>query len=315
MAGEPVRGLNDGMTAASYFTGSGEAGSAATLKEDERRERLAIAGLSLPALLLVVVCLIIPVGSLLALSFIGAQGNLSLENYQRLIDNKAYLAIFLTTFEISAVITLICVLLGYPLAYFITLLPPRAVGFAMLAIILPFWTSLLVRTYAWMVLLQKQGLVNSALLKLGVIDEPIALLHNYAGTVIGMSHIMLPFLVLPLYGAMKAIDRDLIRAAANLGAGPIVRFWTVSFPLSLPGLGAGALIVFVLSLGFYVTPALLGGGKVTMVAMRIQKSVALYPNWGAASALAVVLLVVTALVLLLGLWIWRRNRGNRPVMS
>ncbi len=303
------------MTAASYFTGSGEAGSAATLKEDERRERLAIAGLSLPALLLVVVCLIIPVGSLLALSFIGAQGNLSLENYQRLIDNKAYLAIFLTTFEISAVITLICVLLGYPLAYFITLLPPRAVGFAMLAIILPFWTSLLVRTYAWMVLLQKQGLVNSALLKLGVIDEPIALLHNYAGTVIGMSHIMLPFLVLPLYGAMKAIDRDLIRAAANLGAGPIVRFWTVSFPLSLPGLGAGALIVFVLSLGFYVTPALLGGGKVTMVAMRIQKSVALYPNWGAASALAVVLLVVTALVLLLGLWIWRRNRGNRPVMS
>lgn len=303
------------MTAASYFTGSGEAGSAATLKDDERRERLAIAGLSLPALLLVAVCLIIPVGSLLALSFIGAQGNLSLENYQRLIDNKAYLAIFLTTFEISAVITLICVLLGYPLAYFITLLPPRAVGFAMLAIILPFWTSLLVRTYAWMVLLQKQGLVNSALLKLGVIDEPIALLHNYAGTVIGMSHIMLPFLVLPLYGAMKAIDRDLIRAAANLGAGPIVRFWTVSFPLSLPGLGAGALIVFVLSLGFYVTPALLGGGKVTMVAMRIQKSVALYPNWGAASALAVVLLVVTALVLLLGLWIWRRNRGNRPVMS
>jgi len=307
--------LNDGMTAASYFTGSGEAGSAATLKDDERRERLAIAGLSLPALLLVAVCLIIPVGSLLALSFIGAQGNLSLENYQRLIDNKAYLAIFLTTFEISAVITLICMLLGYPLAYFITLLPPRAVGFAMLAIILPFWTSLLVRTYAWMVLLQKQGLVNSALLKLGVIDEPIALLHNYAGTVIGMSHIMLPFLVLPLYGAMKAIDRDLIRAAANLGAGPIVRFWTVSFPLSLPGLGAGALIVFVLSLGFYVTPALLGGGKVTMVAMRIQKSVALYPNWGAASALAVVLLVVTALVLLLGLWIWRRNRGNRPVMS
>lgn len=303
------------MTAASYFTGLGEAGSAAALKDDERRERLAIAGLSLPALLLVTVCLIIPVGSLLALSFIGAQGDLSLENYQRLIDNKAYLAIFLTTFEISAVITIICVLLGYPLAYFITLLPPRAVGFAMLAIILPFWTSLLVRTYAWMVLLQKQGLVNSALLTLGVIDEPIALLHNYAGTVIGMSHIMLPFLVLPLYGSMKAIDRDLIRAAANLGASPIVRFWTVSFPLSLPGLGAGALIVFVLSLGFYVTPALLGGGKVTMVAMRIQKSVALYPNWGAASALAVVLLVVTAAVLLLGLWIWRRNRGNRPVMS
>lgn len=303
------------MTTASYFTGSAEAGSTTALQHDERRERLAIAGLSLPALLLVTICLIIPVGSLLALSFIGAQGNLSLENYQRLVDNKAYLAIFLTTFEISAVITIICVLLGYPLAYFITQLPPRAVGFAMLAIILPFWTSLLVRTYAWMVLLQKQGLVNSALLKLGVIDEPIALLHNYAGTVIGMSHIMLPFFVLPLYGSMKAIDRDLVRAAANLGASPIVRFWTVSFPLSLPGLGAGALIVFVLSLGFYVTPALLGGGKVTMVAMRIQKSVALYPNWGAASALAVVLLVVTAVVLLLGLWIWRRNRGNRPVMS
>lgn len=303
------------MTAARLYGQSDAEGSAGTLAGDERRERLAIGGLSLPALLLVTLCLVIPVGSLLALSFIGAKGDLSLENYQRLIDNRAYLAIFLTTFEISAVITLICVLLGYPLAYFITQLPPRAVGFAMLAIILPFWTSLLVRTYAWMVLLQKQGLINSALLKLGAIDEPLALLHNYAGTVIGMSHIMLPFLVLPLYGSMKAIDRDLIRAAANLGASPIVRFWTVSFPLSLPGLGAGALIVFVLSLGFYVTPALLGGGKVIMVAMRIQKSVALYPNWGAASALAVVLLVVTGGVLLLGLWLWRRTRGSRPVMT
>ena len=163
----------------------------------------------------------------------------------------------------------------------------------MITVLLPFWTSLLVRTYAWLVLLQLKGLVNGWLIDAGIIDTPLRLVHNFTGNLIGMSQIMLPFLVLPLYASMRAIDPDYVKAAANLGAGPIAAFWRVFFPLSLPGLFAGMLLVFVLSLGFFVTPVVLGGGRIIMVAMRIEKSISLYSNWGAASALAVVLLVLT----------------------
>jgi ABC-type spermidine/putrescine transport system permease subunit I len=164
-------------------------------------------------------------------------------------------------------------------------------------VLMPFWTSILVRTYAWLVLLQRQGLINSWGIKLGLWDEPLALVHNLTGTLIGMVHIMLPFLILPLYGSMRAIDRDYLKAAANLGASPTRAFWLVFFPLSLPGLLAGSLIVFILCLGFYVTPALLGGGKVIMVANRIANDIEIFFNWGAASALGVVLLGLTAIIL------------------
>ena len=158
-------------------------------------------------------------------------------------------------------------------------------------------TSLLVRTYAWLVLLQRKGVINGWLIETGIIDEPLRLVHNFTGTVIGMVQILLPFLVLPLYAAMKSIDRDFLKAAANLGASPINAFWRVFFPLSLPGLFAGVVLVFVLCLGFYVTPALLGGGKIIMWAQRIETSINLYANWGAASALGVVLLIVTLAIL------------------
>jgi putative spermidine/putrescine transport system permease protein/spermidine/putrescine transport system permease protein len=167
----------------------------------------------------------------------------------------------------------------------------------MIAVLLPFWTSLLVRTYAWLVLLQHSGLINAWGMKLGLWSEPMQLVHNTGGTLVGMVHIMLPFLVLPLYGTMRGIDRNLLRAAANLGATPIHVFWTVFFPLSLPGLVAGASLVFVLCLGFYVTPAMLGGGKVTMVSNRIANDIELLFSWGAASALGVVLLSITLAVL------------------
>lgn len=146
-------------------------------------------------------------------------------------------------------------------------------------------------------LLQKRGLVNDWAISLGLWDEPLKLVHNLNGTLIGMVHIMLPFLILPVYGAMRAIDRDYLKAAANLGASPRRAFWTVFFPLSTPGLFAGALMVFVLSLGFFVTPAVLGGGKVIMVSMKIVSNIELFVNWGAASALGVVLLVLTIGVL------------------
>jgi putative spermidine/putrescine transport system permease protein/spermidine/putrescine transport system permease protein len=178
----------------------------------------------------------------------------------------------------------------------------------MIAVLLPFWTSLLVRTYAWLVLLQRQGLINKWGMSLGLWDEPLALVHNLTGTLIGMVHIMLPFLILPVYGSMRAIDRDYLKAAANLGAGPVRAFWTVFFPLSLPGLSAGAVIVFILCLGFYVTPAVLGGGKVILISNRIANDVELFFNWGAASALGVVLLVLTMLFLLLASRVLRIDR-------
>ncbi len=271
--------------------------NAGGLRRDALRERLVLFGLCSPALLLVLVIMVIPVGWLFWISFVGEDGGFSLENYQRMIASKSYARIFRTTFEVSLLTTALCIVIGYPLAYFMAQLPPRIANLCMIAVLLPFWTSLLVRTYAWLVLLQRRGLVNSWGVELGLWDEPIKLVHNLTGTLIGMVHIMLPFLILPVYGAMRAIDKDYLKAAANLGAPPAQAFWHVFFPLSLPGLFAGALIVFVLCLGFFVTPAVLGGGKVIMVSMRIASNIELFFNWGAASALGVVLLALTLAIL------------------
>ena len=267
------------------------------LKRDALRERFALFGLCSPALLLVLIIMVLPVGWLFWLSFLGEDGNFTLENYQRMVESKSYARIFRNTFEVSLLTTGICILIGYPLAYFLSQLPRRAANLCMITVLLPFWTSLLVRTYAWLVLLQRRGLINEWGMDIGFWDEPIKLVHNLTGTLIGMVHIMLPFLVLPVYGSMRAIDRDYLKAAANLGASPTQAFWRVFFPLSLPGLFAGALIVFVLCLGFFVTPAVLGGGKVIMVSMRIATNIELFFNWGAASALGVVLLVLTLAIL------------------
>ena len=269
----------------------------AGLRRDERLEKLKLFGLASPALLLILVILVIPVGWLFFVSFVGADGSFSLENYQRMIESKSYARIFRTTFQVSFLTTAICILIGYPLAYFMAQLPQRLANLCMITVLLPFWTSLLVRTYAWLVLLQKRGLVNEWAISIGLWDEPLKFVHNLNGTLIGMVHIMLPFLVLPTYGAMKAIDKDYLKASSNLGASPVRAFWTVFFPLSTPGLFAGALMVFVLCLGFFVTPAVLGGGKVILVSMKIVSNIELFVNWGAASALGVVLLAMTISIL------------------
>ncbi len=263
------------------------------LQSDAFKERLRLFGLCSPAFLLVLAIMVVPVLWLFYLSFLSDDGTFSLEHYQRMVASKSYSRIFWTTFKVSILTTILCVLIGYPLAYFLAQLPRRAAAICMITVLLPFWTSLLVRTYAWLVLLQRKGLINTWAIDLGLWDEPIKIVHNLTGTLIGMVHIMLPFLVLPVYGSMKAISGDLVKAAANLGATPVQAFWKVFFPLSLPGLFAGALIVFVLCLGFYVTPAVLGGGRVIMVSMRITDMIELHFNWGAASALGVVLLALT----------------------
>ena len=263
------------------------------LRRDAAREKLALVALTFPALALVAGIVLVPVGWLFALSFTGDGGGFSLEHYSRLVESRSYARVFRTTFAVSALTTLVCAAAGYPLAYMLSQAKSKTANWLMIAVLLPFWTSLLVRTYAWLVLLQRRGLVNRWGEELGLWDEPLQLVHNLGGTLIGMSHIMLPLMVLPLYAGMKSIHPDYARAAAGLGAGPARAFAGVFFPLSLPGLSAGAVIVFVLSLGFFVTPALLGGGRVIMAANRMQTDIELFFNWGAAGALGAVLLALT----------------------
>ncbi|MDC1072927.1 ABC transporter permease [Gammaproteobacteria bacterium] len=269
------------------------------LQSQKKREEWVLLGLSLPAIFVIALVVILPVGWLFYLSFVDGHGSFSLEHYQKMVEYKSYARVFITTFKVSALTTLICIVLGYPIAYFLAALPSRWSGIFMLAVLLPFWTSLLVRTYAWLVLLQRKGLLNDLAIQIGLWDSPVKLVHNMTGTLIGMAHIMLPFLVLPLYGAMKKIEPDMMQAASNLGASPVRAFFSIYLPLSVSGLVAGALIVFVLCLGFYVTPAVLGGGRVVMVATQITAILEHQFDWGAASALGVVLLLATVLVLYL----------------
>ena len=186
------------------------------LKKLASREEYTFLGLTLPYLTMVIALVVIPVGWLFYLSFIGRDGNFSLENYERMWTSKAYIKIFITTFKISILTTIFCIVLGYPLSYFMSQLSKRWASICMIGVLIPFWTSLLVRTYAWLVLLQKKGLVNNFLLEMGLILEPIKIVHNTTGTLIGMVHIMLPFLILPLYANMRIIDKDCMKAASSL---------------------------------------------------------------------------------------------------
>ena len=290
------------MSIAEADAGAETLQNASTLKSEERRESLTFLGLSMPGVLVVLIVVFLPVFWLSSLSFYNAAGELSLENYARIFESALYRRTFVVTFQISITVTVFCVFLGYPLCYWLTKLPDRTAAILMVFVLVPFWTSVLVRTYAWLVLLQRNGVINSSLMKLGVIQEPLQLAHNLTGSIIGMIHIMLPFLVLPLYATMRSVDTDLVRAAVGLGSSPRGAFWRVFFPMSLPGLFAGIVLVFILSLGFFVTPALLGGGRVQMLAQRIESTITVYSNWGAASALGVVLLLMALAM------IWLMNR-------
>jgi putative spermidine/putrescine transport system permease protein len=285
------------MTLSLHASDGAAALNAASLQRDGRRERAVMWSLTFPGAALIFVVLVLPIAWLFWLSFFGPTGEPTLANYERML-RPVYTRTLTTTFQVAGLVTIACMLLGYPVAYLLSQLPQRVAGILMIFVILPFWTSVLVRTYAWLVILQRTGLVNTWLVNSGLINEPIPLVHNLFGTVVGMLHVMLPFLILPLYASMRAIDPVLMRAAANCGATPAQAFRQVFLPLSLPGLAAGVGLVFVLCLGFFITPALLGGGRVPMWAMQIADNIAVYGNWGAASALGVALLVVTGLILL-----------------
>ena len=252
--------------------------------------------LALPALLVILLLIVLPVGWLAWQSIY--HDGFTLENYRRIVSEDIYWRSFALTFEISLLVTVLALLLGYPIAYAASA-APKGLSIVILAlVVLPFWTSVLVRAYAWLALLQRTGVINHLLQGLGIIDEPLALVHNSFGTVVATLHILLPFMVLPLYATMQKIPRDLLQAGASLGGSPAHTFWRIFLPLSLPGVLAGSTLVFVLSLGFYITPELLGGGRTVMVSMLVSRNVELYNQWGAASAVGVVLLLGVAIIFL-----------------
>jgi putative spermidine/putrescine transport system permease protein len=211
-------------------------------------------------------------------------------------EQRVYLDRLGVTLTISIVVTLLAALIGYPMAYVMAMAGKTAGRVLFLLVLLPFWVSVLVRTAAWVVLLQKEGILNGAMLALGLISEPKQLIFNRLGVYIAMVHVLLPFLVLPLYSVMKSIPRDHVRAAASLGAGPISAFATVYFPQTVPGLGAGCLLVFILAIGFYITPALVGGSGDQMISSIISELALGTANWGLASALALLLLCCIAII-------------------
>lgn len=219
-------------------------------------------------------------------------------NYGRFFAAPANLRVLTNTFWVAALSMVVCLALGYPYAYLMNLVRPRVAGLLLIAVLLPFWSSLLVRTYAWEVILRDTGIINRFLLGVGVIEEPIPLIRTTLGVMLGMSQILLPFMVLPIYGVMRSIDPEFTRAAANLGAPPFAAFRRVFLPLSLPGVVAGSLLVFVLALGFYITPALLGSPKDTMISQFIASAVQQRLDWGIGSTMAVILMALTLAVLL-----------------
>ncbi|NRF69707.1 ABC transporter permease [Aquincola sp. S2] len=211
-------------------------------------------------------------------------------------EQRVFSRILLRTFEISLVVTLWCLVLAYPLAYWLSTLPARRANVLMILVLVPFWTSILVRVAAWIVLLQREGLVNKSLVSLSILGEPATLLFNRTGVVIAMVHILLPYMILPLYSVMKSVPPTYLRAAVSLGSPPLAAFFRVYVPQTWPGIGAGALLVFILSIGYYVTPALLGGADDQMLSYYIAQYTNVDINWGMACALGTVLLTATLLL-------------------
>jgi putative spermidine/putrescine transport system permease protein len=273
--------------------------------EARRRPRLSLAGLRLdrwallavPAILFLVVFFLVPLVTMSVRSVTDPPGA-GLSNYETFFAQQAYVRILINTFWIALLATVTCLLIGYPFAYLMTIAPGRVAGLLLIAVLLPFWSSLLVRTFAWQVILRDTGIINRFLLDLGLIKEPLTLIRTTLGVLIGMSHILLPFMVLPLYAVMRRIDPEFGRAAANLGATPTTAFLRVFLPLSLPGIVAGCLLVFILALGFYITPALLGGLKDQMISQLIVQQIQQRLDWGFGTAMSVLLVGITLVILL-----------------
>ncbi|WP_439496503.1 ABC transporter permease [Bosea sp. (in: a-proteobacteria)] len=253
--------------------------------------------LASPFLLLALVTFLLPLGSLLHESlFLPAP---TLAHYERALGEPVYVRVMLRTLRIAVLVTFLTLILAWPLAWAMSRAGGVKLAILVASVLLPLWTSVLVRTYAWMVLLQKNGVINQVLMSTGVIGEPLKLLYTEAAVVFAMSHVLLPFMVLPIYSALRGIPDDYGRAAQMLGASDWATFREVIFPLSLPGVSSGCLMVFLLGFGFFVTPALIGGPQQMMIATLVSQQVREMLDWSFAGALVGVMLAFVLLIAIL----------------
>ncbi|WP_031251493.1 ABC transporter permease [Mesorhizobium sp. LSHC412B00] len=255
---------------------------------------LRFAVMAAPLLLFMVLAFNLPVLTMLGWSFTNPTP--TAQHYLYLLETPVYLRVIGNTMRIAAMTTLGCIILGYPLTYWMRGLSPRGRSICLVLVLLPFWISILIRTYAWIVILGNDGIVNRALLAIGLVDEPLRFIYNELGVLIGTINVLLPFFVLPLYAAFSRFDERCFQAAASLGASRRAIFWRLFLPMSGPAVAASATLVFILSLGFYITPAILGGGNVTMIANMLDGLINTLPSWETAAALSTILMITVLLL-------------------
>ncbi len=251
--------------------------------------------LLLPALAMLVLMFLVPLVLFFTRTFAEFEGTTPefIDQAKDLLLSQPFLTALGTTNWIALIVTITVLLIGYPIAYYLTVAKGPGTSIVVLSIVLPYFTSIIVRTFSWMVLLGEHGLVNDTLRAAGLIGEPLPLMYNRLGVLIGMSYVLLPYMVLTLYAAMRAIDASLLRAAEGLGASGFYTFWRVYFPLSLHGILSGSLIVYILSVGYFITPALMGGQHDIMIAMLIDRSLEVAVDWPSAALMSLTLLLVT----------------------
>lgn len=255
--------------------------------------------LLIPGLAMMLFFFVVPLGQIFFISFFESEtaGVFTLENYMRFLSDSHYLKILWRTIWIGFVTSLVCLLLGYTLSYGIARAKEKYQNFLLLLVILPLLTSAVVRNFGWMVIMGKNGLINDVLLSLHIVSSPIEILYTPLGVIIAMTHVLLPFMVLVLYPILSSMDLNVEHASENLGASPFSTFWLVTIPLSLPGIFAGTLLVFSIAISFYITPALIGGPKVPVMATEIYNQTINLLNWPYASSIAVILLVAVLIII------------------
>lgn len=257
----------------------------------------------LPALVVLLAIMGYPLLEVIVRSF--TDPTTGLDNYEWFFTTDVNTELLVRTFVTAGIVTVACVALGVPYVFFMSLASKRTAAILLILVLVPFWTSTIVRNFAWVVLMQEQGFINSMLQAVGM--GKMTLIRTTPGVIVAMAQVLIPFMVLPLYGTMAKIDLRLIQAAKSLGARPVVAFWKVYFPLARPGIIAGAVLVFVLSLGFYITPAMVGSNQNTLISSEIWLQINEQLAWGHGAVMGVVLLVVTLLVLAAGAWVFRSN--------
>lgn len=279
------------------------------LDKQRLRPNLALLLGVLPLVVTLSIFFVWPIGKILVASVY--DGGFTLANYRHILETRVYGRVLLNTVFIAGITTLGTLVLSFPLAYLMATAKPRFNKLLTFAILLPFWTSALIRTTAWIILLQRNGMLNKLLLSTGITSQPIAFVYNLSGVLIGMIHVLMPFMVLPLYTAFRSIDRNLLDAAESMGARPVQRFFRIMVPLTAPGIAAGGLIVFMNALGYFITPSLLGGPKQQMISELISYNILEQLNWGMAAALAVLLLAVTLVLF----YVFQRFLGLEKLLS